>query len=102
MTSKNTDKYLQENEQQIDNNNKSLKIDIEDAMKLADKVQEEMEELKRQLLKEKELSWEDKQKAQSLLENQKKLQEKVAEIQRQQSQNQQQENRFEKPNARAF
>ena len=88
----------EENEQQIEDNNKSLKIDIEDAMKLTDKVQEEMEELKRQLLKEKELSWEDKQKAQSLLENQKKLQEKVAEIQQQQSQNQQRENRFEKPN----
>jgi len=88
----------EEHEQQIEENNESLKIGIEDALNLAEEVQKEMEELERQLLEEKELSWEDKKKAQSLLEKQKKMQEKVAEIQQQQSQNQEEENRFEKPN----
>ena len=88
----------EEHEQQIEKNNESLKTEIEDALDLAEEVQKEMEELERQLLEEKELSWEDKQKAQSLLENQNKLQEKVAEIQQQQIQNQQEENRFEQPN----
>ena len=87
-----------EHEQQIEKNNESLKTEIEDALNLAEELQKEMEELERQLLEQKELSWEDKQKAQSLLENQKKLQEKIAEIQQQQSQNQDEENRFEQPN----
>ena len=78
----------EEHEQNIEENNESLKKDIVDAMKLAEEVQEEMRELERYLLEEKEPSWEDEQKAQSLLENQKKLQEKVAEIQQQQSKNQ--------------
>ena len=88
----------EEHEQQIEDNNESLKTEIEDALDLAEEVQKKIEELERQLLEEKELSWEDKQKAQSLLENQKKLKEKVAEIQQQQSQNQEKENRFKQPN----
>lgn len=88
----------EEHEQQVEENNESLKTEIEDALDLAEEVQKEMEELERQLLEEKELSWEDKQKAKSLLQNQKKLQKKVAEIQQQQSQNQEEENRFEQPN----
>ena len=88
----------EEHEQQIEENNESLKLEIEAAMRLAEEVQKEIEVLDRQLLEEKELSWEDKQKAQSLLENQKKLKEKVSEIQQQQIQNQQEENRFAQPN----
>ena len=88
----------EEHEQQTEENNESLKIEIEDALNLAERVQKEVEEMERQLLEEKELNWEDKQKAQSLLENQKKLQEKVEEIQKQQSQNQEEENRFKQPN----
>ena len=55
-------------------------------MRLAEEVQREIEVLDRQLLEEKELSWKDKQKAQSLLENQRKLKEKDSEIQQQQIQ----------------
>ncbi len=88
----------EEHEQQVEENNESLKTKVEDALNLAEEVQKEMEELERHLLEEKELSWEDKQKAKSLLQNQKKLQERVAEIQQQQRQNQQEENRFEQPN----
>lgn len=88
----------EEHEQQSENNNESLKTDIEETLKLAQEVQQELENLDKQLLEEKELSWEDKQKAQSLLEKQEKLQKKVEEIQQQQSLNQQEENRFEQPN----
>ena len=88
----------EEHEQQLQENNESLKTDIEDAMLLAEQVQKEMEKLEQFLLEEKELSWKDRQKTQALLENQKKLQEKVVEIQQQQSQNQKEENRFKQPN----
>ena len=88
----------EEHEQEIEKNNNSLKLEIEAAMILAEEVQKEIEVLDRQLLEEKELSWKDKQKAQSLIENQRKLKEKVSEIQQQQIQNQQEENRFAQPN----
>ena len=87
----------EEHEQNIEENNESLKKDIVDAMRLAEEVQKEMRELERYLIEKKEPSWEDEQKAQSLLENQKKLQEKVAEIQQQQSKNQKEVNRYEQP-----
>ena len=54
---------------------------MEETLKIAEEVQQEMNELNRQLIEEKELRWEDKQKAQSLLDKQQKLQEKVSAIQ---------------------
>lgn len=85
-----------EQEELTEKNNRSLKNKIEETLKIAEEVQQEMNELDRQLIEEKELRWEDKQKAQSLLDKQQKLQEKISDIQQQQAQNQLEENRFKK------
>ena len=78
--------------------NDQLKNDLEESKKLADEIQKDLEELQKQLLKGKELSWEDKQKTKELLEKQESLKKKVEDIQNQQKQNQLSENLYQKPN----
>ena len=88
---------LAEQEQQASENKESLKDDLEKSIQLAEEINKEMDELKQQLLEEKELGWEDKQKTKSLLEKQQQLKQQVEALQQQQSQNQQEENRFDQP-----
>ena len=54
-----------------DANNMELKNDIIESIKLAEDIQNELKQLREQLLEEKELSWDDKQKTKNLLKNKK-------------------------------
>ena len=88
---------IKELEKQTDDNNNQLKNDINESKKLAEEIQKELEELQKQLLKNKTLSWEDKQKTNSLLEKQKELKNKIDNIQKQQKRNSLQEKEYQSP-----
>lgn len=85
-------------EKQTDSNNNELKNEISESKKLAKEIQKELKELQKELLKNKTLSWEDKQKTNSLLEKQKELKQKVDKIQKQQKRNSLQEKEYKSPN----
>ena len=89
---------IDELEAMAEEENLQLKNDLEESKKLAEDIQKDLEGLQRQLLKDKELSWEDKQKTKELLEKQEALKKKVNDIQKQQKQNQLAENIYQKPN----
>lgn len=75
----------------------ALKSNIEKSQQLAQEIQDEVKELQRELLSEKELRWEEQQKAKSLLKKQQQLQQNVQDIQQQQEQAQKERSHFEKP-----
>ena len=68
---------IDELEAMAEEENTQLKSDLEESKKLAEDIQKDLEELQRQLLKDKELSWEDKQKTKELLEKQETLKRKL-------------------------
>ena len=74
----------QELEEMADAKNRQLKNEIDESIKLAEDIQSELKQLREQLLEEKDLSWNDKQKTKNLFEKQKELKEKVKAIQEEQ------------------
>jgi len=89
---------LKELEEISQENSQKLKQDIDEAKNLATQLQKDLEKLQKQLLKEKNLSWDDRQKTQELLDKQERLKEKVNHIKEQQKQNTREKNQFHTPN----
>ena len=71
---------LKEIEEQTQKSNKTIKNEMEDAIKETKQLQKNIEELNKKLIDKKKLSWEDKQQIQDLLDKQKYLQEKIEAI----------------------
>ncbi|MGC6471033.1 MAG: DUF4175 family protein [Flavobacteriales bacterium] len=88
---------IQELEEESEQNNEKLKQDIEESKSLAEQIQKELEKLQEQLLKDKTLGWDEKQKAKDLIDKQEALKQKVDNIRKQQEENNLKENNFKKP-----
>lgn len=101
-TRSNKKQYLapskEELEQEINSENESLKQKMEQAKRLAAEIQDDLEELKKQLLKEKEISWEQKNKAKEIVKKQKELKNQVQQIEQQQAQSQEKDDRLNNKN----
>ena len=80
----------------IDQKNENIKDQLEESLKGAKKLEKELEELQRQLLEKKEMSWQDKKKLEDLLKKQQELQKQIEEIQQENKQKNQQENEINK------
>ena len=89
---------LDELEQKLEQQNDDIKDKLEESIDDAKKLEKELEELQRQLLEKKEMSWQDKKKLEDLMKKQAELQKQVEQIQQQNEQKNQQQSEFEKPN----
>jgi len=70
---------LAENE---DESNKEIKEKLEDSIKKTKELEEEIDDIRQELIEKKELSWQDKKKIESLIEKQKSLQQQVQDVQK--------------------
>ncbi|MBN1339345.1 MAG: hypothetical protein JXA03_08480 [Bacteroidales bacterium] len=73
---------LDEIEEMTESANKSIKEEMEESIHEARDLQKQAEELQRKLVDKNELSWEDKQQVQSLLDRQQELKAKMENIQK--------------------
>ena len=69
----------------------SIKDQLESSLREAEKLQKEMKQLEREMLEKQNLNWQDKKKLEDLIERQKKLEEQVKEIQKQNQQRNQEQ-----------
>lgn len=86
----------EELEKTVNEDSQSLKKNIKKAQQLSKEIERDLEALKRDLLSEKEMRWEDQQKAKEVLKKQQELQKRVADIQKEQQDLQKTRNQFEK------
>ena len=63
--------------EKIEQNEEQIKEDLEAALKESKEIQDQMKEMREQLLQEKELDWQDRKELERLLERQKELQEQI-------------------------
>ena len=89
---------IKELELLAEKSNNQLKNDIISSKTLAKDVQKNIQELQQHLLKNKDLSWEDKQKTKELLEKHQALEKEIDLVQKKQKENQLKENQYSKPN----
>jgi hypothetical protein len=68
---------LDELEDKKDESNKKIKDDLEKALKEARQLQKEIDDLSRELLEKKELSWQDKKKLEDLMQKQQQMQNRI-------------------------
>ena len=66
----------------IDKNEEKIKDDLEKALKETREIQDQMKEMREDLLQKKELDWQDKKELEKLLERQKELQKQMQETQK--------------------
>jgi chromosome segregation ATPase len=83
---------------EMDKAGKSLKDDMKEAMRESKQLQKELKDLQLKMLEKRELTWEEKKKAQDLLNRQKELVKKIEDIKKQNEQNNLKENEYKEPN----
>ncbi|MFM7308986.1 MAG: DUF4175 family protein, partial [Flavobacteriales bacterium] len=84
--------------EQLDQQNDQIKDKLEESIQDAKALEKQLEELRRQLLEKKEMSWQDKKKLEELLKKQEELKKQVEEIQQQNELKNQQQQQFDQPN----
>ena len=89
---------VEELQEQRDQQNDDIKDNMEDAIKDAQKMQKDLEELRKELLQKDEMSWQDRKKIEDLLKRQRDLQKSVENIQRQNEQKNFQQEEFSPQN----
>jgi hypothetical protein len=89
---------LNEISENTEKNNADIKNDLKESIDDAKKMQKELDELTRRMLDKKEMSWEDKKKAEDLLNKQKELEQKLAEIRNKNEKKNRQEEEYKKVN----
>lgn len=67
--------------EKIENTNESIKSDLSDNINAINELQKEIKDLNKSMLQKKELTWDDKNKMEKLLEKQKEIQDKLKETQ---------------------
>ncbi|MDZ4751989.1 MAG: DUF4175 family protein [Flavobacteriales bacterium] len=77
-----------------DQQNEDIKDKLEESIKDAEKLQKELDELQRQLMDKKELTWQDKKKLEDLLKKQNELKNQVEQIQKQNQEKNQKQSEF--------
>ena len=90
-----TDRELEE---KLDKKSEDLKSNIDESLKLAKDLQKELNLLQKELSQKKELNWEEKKKAESLVNKQKELQNKVEQINNENKQLNKTSSDYQKPN----
>ncbi len=83
---------------EMDKAGKSLKDDMKDAMRESKQLQKELKDLQLKMLEKRELTWEEKKKAQDLLNRQKELVQKIEDIKKQNGKNNLKENEYKESN----
>lgn len=77
-----------------DKNNENTKSDLTQSLEKAQDIQKSINELNKNLLQKKDVTWQDKEKLQKLLEEQQKLQEKISEMKKENEKNNEQRNQL--------
>lgn len=88
---------LEEIAENTASNNKEIKDELNQATKDMQKLQKEMKQMKNDLLNKKNMSWQDKQKMQNLLDQQRQMQNKLEQLQKKNEQNNFQKTEFTEP-----
>lgn len=83
--------------QETDMAGKSLKDDMKEAMQESKQLQKELKELQMKMLEKRELTWDEKKKAEELLKRQKELVQKLEDIKKQNEKNNLREQEFKQP-----
>ncbi len=83
---------------EMDMAGKSLKEELKEAINDAKKLQKELKDLQTKMLEKRELTWEEKKKAEELMARQKELLQKIDDIKNQNQKNNQREQEFKEPN----
>lgn len=73
---------LDELNEKADSQNEDIKSELEDAMKDARKLQDELSQLNKDIIEKKQLNWQEKKRLENVLDKQKQLQNKVENIQK--------------------
>ncbi len=89
---------LDELEELVDQKNEDIKSKLEESLKDAKKLEKELEELQRQMLEKKEMTWQDKKKLEDILKRQEELRNQIEQIQKENQQKNNQENQFNQQN----
>lgn len=82
--------------EQRDESGKKIKEDLEKSIKDARSLQEEIEELNRDLLERKEMTWQDQKKLEDLLKKQQELQNRVDQVKQENKRSNQKQEEFNK------
>lgn len=85
----------EELEEMMDQKNEDIKDKLEDSMKDAKKIEKDLEELRKQLLEKKEMTWQDKKKLEELLQRQEELRKQIEDIQKENQQKNNQQNELQ-------
>jgi len=89
---------LDEIEENKEQQNEEIKDELKDAAKDANKLQKDLDDLRKEMLQKEEMTWQDEKKLEELLQRQKDLEKKVENIQQKNNQKNQQENEFNQQN----
>ena len=79
---------------ELSESGKSLKADMQSAINESKKLQKELKDLQLKMLEKRELTWEEKKKAEELLKRQKELNEKLEDVKKQLEKKNQKENEY--------
>lgn len=83
---------------QRDKSNEKIKDDLEKSIQDAVQIQKELEELNKDLLERKELTWQDKKKLEELLSRQEQMQSRVEQLKNEQKQSNQKQQEYSEMN----
>ncbi len=86
----------EELEKELENKNNDIKKDLKETVKDAEKLKEDINKLKEEMLSKKNLDWKDKKKIDNILNQQKELQKQIDQINNQNEQKNQQKEEFNK------
>ena len=89
---------LKEIDANAEKENESIKSDLKETSKAALQMQKELSELSKKLLDKKELSWEDKKKAEDLMKKEQELQKKLDELRKKNEEKNRTEQEYKKVN----
>lgn len=85
---------LEELDQMVDQKNEDIKSQLEESVKEAKKLDKDLEDLQRQLLEKKEVTWQDKKKLEDILKRQEELRNQIEQIQKENKNKNNTENQF--------
>lgn len=89
---------LKEIEENKEKNNESIKNDLKESIAQAKSLQKDLSELTKKLMDKKEMSWEEKKKAEELLKKQQELEKKLAELRAKNEKKNKEEQEYKKVN----
>jgi hypothetical protein len=89
---------LQEIAENTEKKNQDIKDDLKEGISQAKQMQKDLNDLSKKMLEKKEMSWEDKKKAEDLLKKQDELEKKLDDIKKQNEQKNRQQEEYKKVN----